>query len=246
MVVGVRDSDYGLCPYLEGRHWRVQEFSARAFPPEIYESLLVEGWRRSGEVFYRDACPGCRRCVPIRLDATTFFPSPSQRRVARANADIETRIVDAEFSEERFALYREYCRVRHGSDGLSDAQARAAYSAFLLDGPLGGAKIVEYRDGFGELLATGYVDVLAGGLSSVYFAFDPAAGKRSLGTWSVIRELELARELGKRYYYLGFWVPGSPKMDYKASFRPFEYAWEGSWLPASGRDEVIDLIEAAR
>jgi len=246
MRIDTRESDYGPCPYLEDRRWRVREFAAAAMAPAVYEAILAEGWRRSGEVFYRDVCPGCRSCVPLRLDAESFAPSRSQRRLLRVNADVEARLVDATFSEERFALYREYCRVRHGAHPSPEAEARAAYAAFLLDGPLGSSKIVEYRDGDGALLATGYVDLLPGGLSSVYFAFDPSAGGRSLGTWSVMRELALARELGRRYYYLGFWVPLSPKMDYKASFRPFEYAWEGEWRPAAGRGEVLDVLEAAR
>ncbi len=249
MQIDLRERDYGPCPYLEDRRWRVQEFSAAFLEPGLYEALLAEGWRRSGATFYRDVCPGCRLCVPIRLDSLTFTPSRSQRRVARLNEDIGVEVVEADFSEERFALYRSYVRARHSAGreeaGAEDVEIeRASYAAFLLGGPLrgeagGGSRIVEYRDAAGSLVATGYVDFLPDGLSSVYFAFEPGEARRSLGTWSVLRELELAREAGKRYYYLGFWVPGSPKMDYKASFRPFERAADGSWILASDRREAL-------
>lgn len=254
MRLDIRECDYGPCPYLGGRRWRVQEFAARSFDASLYESLLAEGWRRSGGTFYRDICPGCELCVPIRLDSRAFAPSRSQRRVARRNADVGVELVDADFSEERYTLYRRYIRARHGADPEEDPSGserdamcdfeRASYAAFLLRGPLESTRISEYRDGSGRLLATGYIDILPDGLSSVYFAFDPEHGSRSLGTWSVLRELDMARELGGRYYYLGFWVPFSPKMDYKASFRPFEYAREGSWKPAADRQEALAALAA--
>jgi len=260
MKIEALECDYGPCPYLGGRRWRVEEFSAPSFDAAAYEELLAEGWRRSGFSFYRDSCPDCRLCVPIRLDGASFAPSRSQRRVAKLNADLEVRVVAATFSDERYELYRSYTRARHAPDPLgaplrSDSADRASYASFLLADPLGtrieggarayGARIVEYRDCSGTLLATGYVDVLPGGLSSIYFAFDPAASSRSLGTYSVLRELELARQEGKRYYYLGFWVPGSPKMDYKASFRPFQRASKGAWFPAEDRRAALAAIGTA-
>jgi arginyl-tRNA--protein-N-Asp/Glu arginylyltransferase len=156
------------------------------------------------------------------------------------------------FSEERYELYLRYLRAKHGAGEGPDPLRRASYASFLLGGALRdergrpAAAIVEYRRaGSGRLLANGYVDILPGGLSSVYFAFDPSESRRSLGTWSVAKELELAKALGKRFYYLGFWVPGSPKMDYKAGFRPFEYASSGAWLPARDRGEAAAAVGAA-
>ena len=91
----------------------------------------------------------------------------------------------------------------------------------------------------GRLLATGYADFLPGGISSVYFAFEPDQARRSLGTWSVLREAALARESGRRDHYLGFWVPGAAKMDYKANFAPFEVARHGHWQFRRNRDAAI-------
>jgi len=237
-----RETDYGPCPYLPDRLWRVQEFATRSFEPSDYEALLAAGWRRSGPVFYRDTCPGCRLCTPLRLDAERFRPSASQRRLLRVNADVQTRLCVPSFSEERYQLYRRYVRVKHGVEEAPDSIARASYSSFLLGGPLGTSAIVEYRNEEGRLLATGYIDILPEGLSSVYLAFDPDEGRRSLGTWSVLREVELARSLGKRYYYLGFWVPGASKMDYKSRFTPFEIARSGRWIPVGDRAEALAVL----
>ncbi|HUW41352.1 MAG TPA: arginyltransferase [Rectinemataceae bacterium] len=244
MRVIVREMEYGPCPYLEGRVWRVEEFSAPEFDPAVYESLLASGWRRSGHSFYRSLCPGCESCTPLRLDVRSFEPSRSQRRLLRLNADLALELLPPTFSEERYDLYRRYLRFQHGERGEPSDEARASYSSFLLAGPFDTTAVAEYRDSGGRLLATGYVDILPDGLSSVYFAFDPEAARRSLGTWSVLRETRLAAELGKRYYYLGFWVPGAAKMDYKANFTPFETASRGRWTLRGGRDEALAELPA--
>jgi arginine-tRNA-protein transferase len=242
METVVHETEYGPCPYLEGRVWRVEEFDAPVFDPNIYEALLAEGWRRSGSIFYRARCRDCALCIPLRLDIESFEPSKSQRRLERINADIAGTLRAADFSTERYELYRRYSSVVHHAEEVPEPLARASYASFLLGGPLGSTGIIEYRDGKGALVATGYVDLLPGGLSSVYFAYDPAESRRSLGTWSVLRELALARRLGKRYYYLGFWVPGSPKMDYKANFHPFQYARDGAWRPSADRREALTAM----
>lgn len=245
MQILLRERDCGPCPYLEGRAWRIRHFSSPLVDPGLYEELLARGFRRSGSSFYMNACPGCGLCVPLRIAAGSLEPTASQRRLGRRNADLTLELLPASFSEERFGLYRLYVKARHGEEEGEGDAAREAYSSFLLESPVPGTSIAEYRLPGGALAATGYLDVLPEGLSSVYFAFDPAESRRSIGTWSVGRELELAASLGKRYYYLGFWVPGSAKMDYKADFRPFEIARNGRWLPARDRSEALAALEIA-
>jgi arginine-tRNA-protein transferase len=237
MEIELGTAYHGSCPYLGDRTWISEEFVARSFPPALYESLLVQGFRRGGAVFYRNSCPSCSSCIPIRLDAQAWVPGKSRRRLARRNAAIRVELLPSGFSEERFQLYGRYRQARHAGPGEA-AEGRASYESFLVRNPLGTGAITEYRLADGKLVATGYLDILPGGLSSVYFAFDPDYASLSLGTWSVGREVELTASLGKRWYYLGFWVPGSPKMDYKGDFGPFEYAREGSWTPVAGRGEV--------
>lgn len=249
MELALREMDCGPCPYLGGREWRIEEFSSPAFSPALYESLLGLGFRRSGKSFYRNTCEDCGLCLPIRLDVESFLPSKSLRRLNRLNADLGVALRPSSLSVERFELYESYCQTRHAekeaSRPASPARRFDAYSSFLLESPLSTSSITEYRLPDGKLAATGYVDVLPTGLSSVYFAFDPGLSSRSIGTWSVMREVELARSLGKRWYYLGFWVPGSPKMDYKARFEPFEYALNGSWSGPGKREDALAALGAA-
>ncbi len=257
--------DYGECPYLPGRTWTVEE--RRDLDAESYEAALARGWRRAGEVFYRTVCTGCAACLPIRIDVRTWTPSRSQRRAAAVNSDIAVSIVPGTFSMERYRLYLRYLRGQHGLAVSDSPRMRAVYAASYLrplaaagmgagaadhagevapagiPGTVGGGNrsaISEYRNARdGALVAAGYLDLLPDGYSSVYFTFDPLHARRSLGVWSVGRELRSAGEAGLRHYYLGFWIPGSPKMDYKADFRPFELAIDGTWLPFADRRQAL-------
>jgi arginine-tRNA-protein transferase len=221
--------------------------------PAVYEAAQARGWRRSGRVLYRNACPGgCRACVPIRIDALSFKPSRSQRRTMSRNAYTLMRTAPLEFSEERYRLYRRYLEARHQRKAAEDEADLKAYMESMIDSPLPGL-ICDYfvsTEGRETLAGTGYLDVLPDGLSSVYFAFDPAFASLSLGVYSILREIELVRELGKRWYYLGFWVEGYRKMAYKAAFRPHQLASDGIWHDSQNVDtekaSVIILPDSTR
>jgi arginine-tRNA-protein transferase len=198
--------------------------------------LLEGGWRRSGMIFYKNDCPGCSSCIPIRLAAAELAPSPSQRRCLKKNKDLSVVLSPLEYREDRFLMYKSYSLARHDYAELDPDGEREAYRTFLIRSPLPGAISDYYLDGPGgrRLIASGYLDILPSGISSVYFVFDPGCSRRSLGVYSVFKEAELCLSIGKPWYYLGFWVPGSPKMDYKASFRPNETSSARGWEKAPG------------
>jgi leucyl-tRNA---protein transferase len=221
----------GPCPYLADRGpWVCWNIEAEAVSPAWYEEALESGWRRSGSLFYKNACPGCRSCVPIRIGTATFKPSPSQRKVLERNADLRIELSRGEYREDRFLLYSRYSAARHGG-GEESGDGREAYRRFLIESPVPTLITDYYFDGPDgpRLVGNGYLDELPAGLSSVYFAFDPNFSKRSLGVFSVLAELDLCREMEKSWYYLGFWVEGSKKMAYKARYRPHELAPDGRW-----------------
>jgi arginine-tRNA-protein transferase len=218
--------EWGPCPYGAGRAHVVSAFSCERINEGLYETALADGWRRSGRVFYRNRCEGCDACVPIRVDALNVRPSKSQRRAARANADLSVSLGRLEFTEEDYSLFRRYLAARHPEDvgSLDEAGYRASYIESSVEG-----RIARYRKPDGSLVALGFLDALVDGLSSVYFAFDPDESARSLGVFSVLAECAIARSLGMRWYYLGFHVAGCRKMAYKASFAPHETARAGVW-----------------
>lgn len=194
--------------------------------PQIYEAALTRGYRRAGGHVYHPRCPRCRACVPARIPVDRFRPSRAQKRCATRNADVETRLQPAGFTDERFALYQRYLTMRHRGGGMDDPEPDD-FNRFLFTSwsPTG---FLELRLD-GRLLAAAVTDVTARGLSAVYTFYDPDEGDRGLGTYAILRQIELARERGISHLYLGYWIAGHQKMDYKARFRPLEVLEGSEW-----------------
>ena len=237
------------CPYLRGL---TSEGELRPDTESFstYESLLRFGWRRSGDILYRYRCADCRLCVPIRIPVSRLSQGKSAKSLVRKNSDIQVRIVEPIPSDEYYSLYEKYVNTKHPGSESADPESFMS----LFDAPI--VVLSEYRDKEAKLRALGFIDLLPTGLSSVYFAFDTDEGRRSLGRFSVYAESAIAKRMGKLYYYLGFWVPFAPTMDYKADFRPFELALpaQGSsdsgstepvWTEFSSKGEALDRLSAA-
>jgi arginyl-tRNA--protein-N-Asp/Glu arginylyltransferase len=222
----------GKCPYLPNRKWVTQSFRVASLPASLYEEMLAYGWRRSGMSFYQNTCPGCNCCTQTRVPVRRFTPSQSQRRVLRRNSDVRIEIRKPAADETSVNLYRRYLEARHAREG-EEPDTQEQFTRFLVDSPVD-TKAVHYYSG-DRPIGVGWIDVLENGLSSVYFAFEPDQSRRSLGTFSFMKEMELAAELGLEWLYVGFYVPGSPKMAYKASLRPREFAVNGAWT----KDETL-------
>lgn len=216
------------CPYLTGRTERkiVTELSGTE-AEALHDKLSRAGFRRSHNIAYSPVCPGCQACIPIRIIAGRFEPDRTQRRIARTNADVTATEMPARATAEQFALFHRYQKARH-ADGDMAAMGFYDYRAMVEDTPIG-TTVVEFRDKADRLLGGCLTDRLADGLSAVYSYYDPAAEKRSLGTHAVLWLVDRARELNLPYVYLGYWVPESRKMSYKARFRPSEVLTGGVW-----------------
>ncbi len=216
------------CPYLHGRTEQ-NIFTELAGPNtnQLYDALTHAGFRRSHNVAYRPACPGCQACVPVRVVADRFTLSRSLRRVVRANMDVTEAVVPSLATAEQYQLFARYVSSRH-ADGEMAGMTFADYTAMIQDSPLH-TGIVEFRDGRQHLVGTCLIDQLNDGLSAVYSFFEPDLDRRSLGTLMIIRLIERSRALGLPYLYLGYWISGSRKMAYKARFRPLEGLGANGW-----------------
>jgi arginine-tRNA-protein transferase len=216
------------CPYLPGRTERklVTELSGPD-AEALHDRLSRAGFRRSHNIAYAPVCPGCQACIPIRIVASAFRPDRTQRRIARINRDLTTTEMPARATAEQFALFHRYQKARHG-DGDMAAMGFYDYRAMVEDTPIT-SFVVEFRDPAHRLLGACLTDRLGDGLSAVYSFYDPELNRRSLGTLAVLWLIERTRELGLPYVYLGYWVPESRKMAYKARFRPSEVLTGGIW-----------------
>jgi leucyl-tRNA---protein transferase len=200
--------------------------------------LTGGGFRRSQTIAYRPACEGCRACVSVRVCAQDFRPSDSMKRVARQNADIVGAMRTNKPTSEHYSLFRGYLDARHGGGGMADMTV-LDFAMMVEDSHVETA-IVEYRRrgpdtaftgrGQGPLLAVSLTDILADGLSMVYSFFEPDEEARSLGTFMILDHIQRAKAMGLRYLYLGYWVSGSRKMDYKGRFKPQERLMPEGWI----------------
>lgn len=223
----------GACPYLPGKVER--KVFARLIGPQaarLNDALTHSGFRRSQMIAYRPACDACSACVSVRLVVDDFKPSRTMKRVAKTNSDLVRTPVPAEATREQFALLQTYLASRHVGGGMSD-MGLFDYVAMVEETPVE-TMLVEYRlpgiaGAPGRLIATALTDVLQDGLSMVYSFFDPSTASRSLGTHMILDHVAAARAAGLPYVYLGYWVRGSRKMDYKARFQPLEALGQDGW-----------------
>jgi len=210
----------GPCPYLPDREWWIR---TESLPPlsgstEHYEDLLSAGWRRNGYIVYQNHCPGCSRCIPLRVPSSVQPATKSHRRLGKKNQDLQVIVSEPRVTQEFIDLYLRYQEQRHDDSSLEPEGFENFFCRSGVD-----TQFMEYRDSRGVLLGLGLVDLFPNSISSVYFVFDPLESRRSLGIYSLYREVELVRKLGKGYLHLGFWVPGSPKWNTKGVCIPTKF-----------------------
>jgi arginine-tRNA-protein transferase len=192
-----------------------------------YPLALGWGFRRSGDIVYRPHCHGCRACVAVRIPVADFTPDRSQRRCLARNSDIEARVLPAERNDEQLALYRRYLVARHPHGGM-DTHGAAEFEQFLI-GAWAQGRFLELRERSHRLLAVAVTDLVGDAMSAVYTFYDPEDSARGLGTLAILKQIEWARRDGRSHLYLGYWIAGHDKMDYKRRFRPLEGFDGRSW-----------------
>ena len=222
------------CPYLEGRLERKLFTALQGDQAQrLNDTLSKQGFRRSQNVLYRPSCAECSACLSARIRVADFEPSRTQRKLIRRNAHLRRNATSPWATEDQFALFRRYLDHRHADGGMADMDI-FEFAAMIEETPIR-SRVIEYtrpaEDGERgrPLAAVSLTDVFDDGLSMVYSFYDPALINDSLGTYLILDHIEIAREAGLPYVYLGYWVPGSRKMGYKANFSALEIYKGGQW-----------------
>ncbi len=245
------------CPYLPGRQER-KVFTELSGPHagELNDALGRIGFRRSQSVAYRPSCAGCTACVSVRVVAREFEPNATQRKVLKRNGDLEISACRPWATDEQFQLLRRYLAARHPAGGMVGMD-ESDYADMVEHSPVN-SFVVEYRepsvDGKrGRLVGACLTDQQADGLSMIYSFFDSEAldgngqARSGLGNFIIMDHILRSRSVGLDYVYLGYWVKGSARMEYKTRYRPLEVLGPAGWslLPESELRPVSAAQQAA-
>jgi len=227
------------CSYLPEERSSLEYRILAHINPPAYQRMLERGWRRHGWHFFRPACPSCRKCRSLRVDVHAFRPSKSQRRAINKNVDVRFEVGPADVTDEHVRLYNAWHADMHVRSGWRDDRITAeTYAEVFLSGDWPFAQEFRYYRG-DDLIGVGLVDVLPDSLSSVYFYHDPDWRPKSPGTFTILQEIEYAKQTGRRFLYLGYWIAECQSMAYKSRFGPHEILnvypgdqEEPDWVPA--------------
>lgn len=237
------------CPYLPGRSERKVFTELKgAHADQLNEALGRIGFRRSQTVAYRPSCLDCQACVSVRVVAGEFDPSNTQKRDIKRNRDLVVTECRPWATDEQFDLLTRYLGVRHPDGGMS-AMDELDYADMVEHTPVT-STLVEYREptadgSAGRLVGACLTDRQGDGLSMIYSFYDPAHESRAgLGNFIILDHILRAARDGLPYVYLGYWVEGSPRMQYKVRYRPLERLTREGW---QRMDEAVQsrLIAAA-
>jgi len=207
-----------------------------------FSRFMQLGFRRSGNLVYRPHCDECQACISVRIPTARFIPSRSQKRTLLRNQDIKFTRTIARYSPEHFDLYYRYQNFRHPGGDMAHTDP-AKYMEFLSTGHTM-TWFYEMRindtssPNHNKLVGVAIIDELSDGISAVYTFFDPDEGKRALGVYAILMEIELATKNNLPYVYLGYWIKSCQKMSYKNNYQPLEGFINGQWSdiekPVSG------------
>ncbi len=216
------------CSYLPGRLARTLFVDPEeSLDTHLYQQLIDLGFRRSGDMVYKPHCNNCKACIAARIPVDQFQKNRSQQRNWKRHChEILVSEQPAIYNQAHFALFSRYIEARHG-DGEMAETTEEGYRRFLLSNWCQ-SKLLEFHDDSG-LLAVAVTDILPNGLSALYTFFDPSRSRSAPGVYSILWQIELAKQTGLPYLYLGYWISDCQKMAYKRNYRPVELLIDNAW-----------------
>jgi leucyl-tRNA---protein transferase len=209
------------CAYLEKRIAMLEYSFVESMKAYEYEDLMNRGYRKFGAAFFRPVCGPCQKCRPMRVDVNAFRPDRSQRRNWKRNQDLQVRLADPTIDGQRMELYREYHEVQAGRKGWPlQKMDLEEYRMTFVYNPIPSIEISIWEGSV--LCGVVITDVTPNTISGIYHYHDFSQASRGLGIYCMLQLIELARQMGKRWLYFGYYVSGCSSMEYKAAFKPCE------------------------
>ncbi|BCD59427.1 MULTISPECIES: arginyltransferase [unclassified Nitratiruptor] len=210
------------CAYLPDKKTRMLYRYIPKATKELASALIKRGWRRFGHSYFHPICQGCNECKNLRIDVKSFKPSKSQRRAIKKNANTKIYINEPSLTYEHLDLYNKYHKFKEKKSGwkYNEMDLQTYYEEFVVGAHVFGKEVLYFHDN--RLVGVDLIDILDDGISAIYFYYDPDYEKLSLGIYSLIVQINLARNLGLDWIYLGYWVDGCASFAYKTKFQPYE------------------------
>ena len=218
------------CAYLDDKQSKTLFMSPETAPNErLYDRLINNGFRRSGDHIYRPHCDDCKACISIRIPCDTFTPSKQQKRCAKKGLRFSQRLQPACFDQQHYELFERYINARH-TDGDMYPTSEKQYREFLLSDWLNTQFLDLLEPTTGNLVACLVFDEISSGTSAIYSFFDPDYSQFSPGRLLVLKLVNITRQKQLEYVYLGYWIKNCRKMSYKGEYRPIECFTDDHWV----------------
>ena len=229
------------CPYLKDRIERKLFTALNGNDSQILNNALSkQGFRRSQNVLYRPSCADCSACLSARIPIKAFSFTKSEKRVLRRNKLLNREIKTPWASIEQFNLFKKYVDYRHDKGGMS-GMTETEFASMIEETSVN-TMLCEYsinNDGSERIVGASLTDIIEDGLSMVYSFYEPDLSDQSIGKYMILDHINLAKEMALPYLYLGYWVKGSPKMEYKSQYEPLEVFVHGKWTTLKSEKLVL-------
>ena len=208
------------CSYIPGNTQTIHYKVIQECTKEQCEALILRGWRRFGSMYFRPICQDCRSCESLKIDVENYTFSKSERRILRKNQNRHTIIRHPTMTTEHLELFYRYHAYKHQTRDWETPKVdpKNYYSSFVHGHGDFGYEILYFHDN--KLIAVDLVDILHDGISSVYCYYDPHQKSSSLGKYTLLEQIALAKRLGLRWIYLGYYVQSCLSLAYKANYTP--------------------------
>jgi arginine-tRNA-protein transferase len=208
------------CAYLPDKQVRMYYRYVEDAPKAFASAVIERGWRRFGNYYFHPICQGCNACKSLRIDAQHFKPSKSQRKAMRRNKETRIIVQKPTVTQAHIDLYNRYHLWKSKKDAWRHRNiSPREYRENFVEGAHDFGKEVLYIVD-DKIVGVDLIDILDDGISAIYFYYDPDYAHLSLGTYSLLYQIRLARILELKWIYLGYWVEGCKAFAYKPKFRP--------------------------
>lgn len=192
---------------------------------EHYGWLMHQGFRRSGNDIYRPHCLSCHACQSIRVLINNFVASKSQKRLLKRGQHFSVK-VSYTIKSSYYPLYEKYINEIH-SDGSMFPASSGQFQSFTQNDITEQIYIEIWHDD--ELISVAVTDDIPNALSAVYTFYHPDYRKYGLGVFSILKQIEISKQLEREFLYLGYQINDCEKMNYKNRYKPHQILIENQW-----------------